>query len=110
MKKGATIDMAAALFTANAKKLGLIIHGDLLSWVCSGETRDTIRKTIDFAKRLDVDTASRSRSPTCIRVPNFIEYAKENSLVTIDMADTEGHQLPNVSIPAFWIAPRWSSG
>src|SRR5215471_8920390 len=46
MKKGATIDMAQR-FTANAHKLGLVIHGDFIIGM-PGETRETIRKTIDF--------------------------------------------------------------
>ena len=54
MKKGATIDMAKR-FTENSHKLGLTIHGDFIIGM-PGETRDTIRKTIDFAKHLDVET------------------------------------------------------
>jgi radical SAM superfamily enzyme YgiQ (UPF0313 family) len=96
MKKGATIDMAQR-FTANAKKLGLTIHGDFIVGM-PGETRDTIRKTIDFAKRLDVDTIQVSIAHAYPGT-EFYQYAKENSLVTIDMADTDGHQLPNVIYP-----------
>jgi hopanoid biosynthesis associated radical SAM protein HpnJ len=96
MKKGATIDMAQR-FTANAKKLGLTIHGDFIVGM-PGETRDTIRKTIDFAKRLDVDTLQVSIAHAYPGT-EFYQYAKENSLVTIDMADGEGHQLPNVIYP-----------
>ena len=54
IKKGATIDMARR-FTANCKKLGLTIHGDFIVGL-PGETRETIRKSIDFAKELDVET------------------------------------------------------
>jgi hopanoid biosynthesis associated radical SAM protein HpnJ len=96
MKKGATIDMAQR-FTANAKKLGLTIHGDFIVGM-PGETRDTLRKTIDFAKRLDVDTIQVSIAHAYPGT-EFYQYAKENSLVTIDMADGEGHQLPNVIYP-----------
>ncbi len=54
IKKGATVDMAQR-FTANCKKLGLVIHGDFIIGL-PGETRESIRKTIDFAKRLDTET------------------------------------------------------
>jgi radical SAM superfamily enzyme YgiQ (UPF0313 family) len=51
IKKGATVEMALR-FTENCKKLGLTIHGDFIVGL-PGETRETIRKTIDFAKRLN---------------------------------------------------------
>ncbi len=54
IKKGATIDMAER-FTANCKKLGLLIHGDFIVGL-PGESRESIRKTIDFAKKLDNET------------------------------------------------------
>ena len=54
IKKGATVDMAER-FTANCKKLGLKVHGDFIIGL-PGETRESIRKTIDFAKRLDNET------------------------------------------------------
>src|SRR5437016_10214946 len=47
IKKGATVDMAQR-FTANCHKLGLTIHGDFIIGL-PGETRESIRKTIDFA-------------------------------------------------------------
>ena len=65
IKKGATVDMAQR-FTENCHKLGLIIHGDFIVGL-PGETRESIRNTIDFAKRLDtrndsgLDRASVSR-------------------------------------------------
>jgi len=96
MKKGATIAMAER-FTANAKKLGLTIHGDFIIGM-PGESRETIRKTIDFAKRMDVDTIQVSIAHAYPGT-EFYQYAQEKGLVTIDMADTEGHQLPNVVYP-----------
>src|ERR1700747_3499969 len=54
IKKGATMEMAER-FTASAKKLVLVIHGDFIIGL-PGETPETIRKTIDFAKRMDSET------------------------------------------------------
>jgi hopanoid biosynthesis associated radical SAM protein HpnJ len=96
MKKGATIDMAKR-FTADAHKLGLTIHGDFIIGM-PGETRDTIRKTIDFAKHLDVETIQVSIAHAYPGT-EFYEYAKQNNLVQLNMADDEGHQLPNVIYP-----------
>jgi hopanoid biosynthesis associated radical SAM protein HpnJ len=97
IKKGATVDMARR-FTANCKKLGLIIHGDFIVGL-PGETRESIRKTIDFAKELDVETIQVSLAHPYPGT-EFYEHAKKNNLITIDsMTDETGHQLPNVIYP-----------
>ena len=97
IKKGATIDMALR-FTENCKKLGLVIHGDFIVGL-PGETRDTIRKTIDYAKRLDTETIQVSIAHPYPGT-EFYEYAKKNNLITIDsMTDDTGHQLPTVIYP-----------
>ena len=97
IKKGATIDMAER-FTANCKKLGLIIHGDFIIGL-PGETRESIRKTIDFAKRLDTETIQVSIAHPYPGT-EFYDYVKRNNLITIDsMTDETGHQLPNIIYP-----------
>jgi hopanoid biosynthesis associated radical SAM protein HpnJ len=97
IKKGATVDMARR-FTANCKKLGLTIHGDFIIGL-PGETRESIRKTIDFAKELDVETIQVSLAHPYPGT-EFYEHAKKNNLITIDsMTDETGHQLPNVIYP-----------
>jgi hopanoid biosynthesis associated radical SAM protein HpnJ len=94
IKKGATIDMAQR-FTANCKKLGLTIHGDFIVGL-PGETRKTIRNTIDFAKGLDVETIQVSIGHAYPGT-EFYDFAKKNNLISIDgMTDEMGHQLPNV--------------
>jgi hopanoid biosynthesis associated radical SAM protein HpnJ len=98
IKKGATIEMAER-FTANCHKLGLVIHGDFIIGL-PGETPQTIRKTIDFAKRLDTETIQVS-----IAAPypgtELYDHMKNNNLITIgsSMSDDSGHQLPNFSYP-----------
>ena len=97
IKKGATVEMAER-FTANCKSLGLVIHGDFIVGL-PGETHATLRKTLDFAKRLDVETIQVSLGHA-FPGTEFYEYAKQNALVTIDgMTDEGGHQLPNVIYP-----------
>jgi hopanoid biosynthesis associated radical SAM protein HpnJ len=94
IKKGATIDMARR-FTANCKKLGLVIHGDFIVGL-PGETHATIRKSIDFAKELDVETIQVSIGHP-FPGTEFYDHVKQNNLITIDevMTDDAGHQLPN---------------
>src|SRR5215472_15429997 len=96
IKKGATIDMAER-FVANCRKLGLVIHGDFIIGL-PGETPETIRRTIDFAKRMDTETIQVS-----IGAPypgtEFYNYLQTNKLISIgdSMSDESGHQLPNFS-------------
>jgi hopanoid biosynthesis associated radical SAM protein HpnJ len=97
IKKGATIDMALR-FTDNCKKLGLVVHGDFIIGL-PGETRESIRKTIDFAKRLDTETVQVSLASPYPGT-EFYDYVKKNDLITIDaMTDETGHQLPNIIYP-----------
>ena len=97
IKKGATLDMAQR-FTANCKKLGLLIHGDFILGL-PGENQETMRRTIDFAKKLDVETIQVSIGHAYPGT-EFYEHAKKNGLVSIEgMTDEAGHQLPNVIYP-----------
>jgi radical SAM superfamily enzyme YgiQ (UPF0313 family) len=95
IKKGATIDMAKR-FTRDAHKLGLTIHGDYIVGL-PGETRDSIRRTIDFAKAMDTETIQVSIAHPYPGT-EFYDYVQQNNLITIDsMTDDAGHQLPNIS-------------
>jgi radical SAM superfamily enzyme YgiQ (UPF0313 family) len=97
IKKGATVEMAQR-FTANCKKLGLLVHGDYIIGL-PGETRESIRRTIDFAKRIDTETVQVSIAHPYPGT-EFYEYVKKNNLITIDsMTDDTGHQLPNIVYP-----------
>ncbi len=97
IKKGATVDMALR-FTANAKKAGLASHGDFIVGL-PGETRESLRNTVEFAKRLDVETIQVSIAHPYPGT-EFYEYAKRNDLLTTDsMTDETGHQLPNIIYP-----------
>lgn len=97
IKKGATVEMAER-FTANCKKLGLLIHGDFIVGL-PGESRASLRRTVDFAKKLDVETIQVSIAHAYPGT-EFYDYASKNGLITIDgMTDEAGHQLPNVTYP-----------
>jgi hopanoid biosynthesis associated radical SAM protein HpnJ len=94
IKKGATVEQAER-FTRNCKKLGLIIHGDYIIGL-PGETRESIRRTIEFAKRMDTETVQVSIAHPYPGT-EFYDYVRENNLLTIDsMTDETGHQLPNI--------------
>jgi hopanoid biosynthesis associated radical SAM protein HpnJ len=97
IKKGATIEMALR-FTDNCKKLGLVIHGDFIIGL-PGETRQSIRKTIDFAKRVDAETIQVSIAHAYPGTELY-DYGTQNGLITLgSMTDDTGHQLPNITYP-----------
>lgn len=97
VRKGATIDMALR-FTRDCKKLGLLVHGDFIVGL-PGESRQSLRRTIDFAKRLDCETVQVSIAHPYPGT-EFHDYAARNHLLTFEsMTDESGHQLPTVVYP-----------
>jgi hopanoid biosynthesis associated radical SAM protein HpnJ len=98
IKKGATLEMARR-FTENAHKLGLTIHGDFIVGL-PGETRESLRNTVNFAKSLDTETIQVSIAHPYPGT-EFFDYAKKNDLIQLDasMTDDTGHQLPTVVYP-----------
>ena len=97
IKKGATIDMAER-FTANCHKLGLTVHADFIVGL-PGESRESLRRTIDFAKKLDTETIQVSIAHPYPGT-EFYNYVQTNGLITLDsMTDENGHQLPNIVYP-----------
>ena len=97
IKKGATLEQALT-FTKNCKKLGLVIHGDFIVGL-PGETPETIRRSIDFAKQLDVETIQVSIAHP-LPGTEFYDYVEKNQYLTAEsMTDGAGHQLPNIAYP-----------
>jgi radical SAM superfamily enzyme YgiQ (UPF0313 family) len=97
IKKGATVDMALR-FTRHCKELGLKIHGDFIVGL-PGETRESIRRTIEFAKRLDCETIQVSIAHPYPGT-EFYEWARREKLLSeASMTDEFGHQLPTVTYP-----------
>ena len=98
IKKGATIERARD-FTRDCHDLGLTIHGDFILGL-PGETRESIRNTINFAKSLDVETIQVSIAHAYPGT-EFYDYAKENGFIINNgqMVDEEGHQLAHIEYP-----------
>ena len=95
IKKGATIEQAME-FTKNCKKLGLVIHGDFIIGL-PGETPETIRRTIDFAKRLDCETIQVSIAHPYPGTEFYNQVMQNGQLTAAARTDEQGHQLPNIS-------------
>ncbi len=97
IKKGATVERALQ-FTRDAHKAGLTIHGDFIVGL-PGETRETIRRSLEFAKRLDTETIQVSVAHPYPGTA-FYEDAHSNGWLTSgSMTDEAGHQLPNLRYP-----------
>jgi hopanoid biosynthesis associated radical SAM protein HpnJ len=98
IKKGATIERALQ-FTKDCHKLGLVVHGDFILGL-PGETRETIRNTIAFAKELDVETIQVSVAHAYPGTELY-DYAVKNGFMVGDnkMVDEGGHQLAHIQYP-----------
>ncbi len=97
IKKGATIERARD-FTRDCHKLGLKIHGDFILGL-PGETRETIRDTIRFAKELDVETIQVSVAHAYPGTELYDSVVKNGFLVSGSMVDEGGHQLAHIEYP-----------
>lgn len=94
IKKGATVERALR-FTRDAHRAGLTIHGDFIVGL-PGETPETIRRSLEFAKRLDTETIQVSVAHPYPGT-TFYDQALANGWLTDGaMTDEAGHQLPNI--------------
>jgi len=96
-KKGATVEMART-FAKNCKKVGIKIHGDFIIGL-PGETKETIARTIDFAKELDTETIQVSIAHALPGTELHEQVHNSGFLASEALADSGGHQLPHIEYP-----------
>jgi hopanoid biosynthesis associated radical SAM protein HpnJ len=97
IKKGATVEMARR-FVRDCKKLGIAVHGDYIIGL-PGETKESIQRTIDFAKELDTETIQVSIAHAYPGTELYDYAARNNFLAAEALADAAGHQLPHLEYP-----------
>jgi hopanoid biosynthesis associated radical SAM protein HpnJ len=97
IKKGATVEMART-FMKNCRKVGIRVHGDFIMGL-PGETKETINKTIEFAKELDCETIQVSLAHAMPGTELHDSMSKEGFLKVEALADSGGHQLPHIEYP-----------
>ena len=97
IKKGATVEMARA-FAKNCKKVGIRVHGDFIIGL-PGETKETIQRTIDFAKELDPETVQVSLAHAMPGTELYNWAGQQGFLAGEALADAKGHQLPHLQYP-----------
>src|SRR5256885_11590418 len=108
IKKGATIEMARE-FMKNCKKVGIKVHGDFIIGL-PGETKETINKTIDFAKELDCETIQVSLAHAMPGTELHDQMSKEGFLRVEALADTGGHQFSRIEDPPLLQAAMMGGG
>jgi anaerobic magnesium-protoporphyrin IX monomethyl ester cyclase len=79
MKKGIKVDQSTT-FVRNSKRAGLLVHGCFMVGN-PGETHATMRETLNFAKRLNTDTAQFFPLMVYPGAEAY-EWAKKNSFIT----------------------------
>jgi len=97
IKKGATVEQARA-FAKNCRKVGIRIHGDFIIGL-PGETRDTIKRTIDFAKEIDPETIQVSIAHAYPGTELYDQLNGNSFMHSEAIADGGGHQLPHIEYP-----------
>ncbi|MSM41125.1 MAG: hopanoid biosynthesis associated radical SAM protein HpnJ [Geobacter sp.] len=97
IKKGVTREQAIQ-FTKDCKKLGLSIHGAFIMGL-PGETRETIQQTIEFAKKLDLNSIQASLASPYPGT-EFWDLCKEEGWIASESyIDETGHQNCVINYP-----------
>jgi hopanoid biosynthesis associated radical SAM protein HpnJ len=97
IKKGVT-KAQAIQFTRDCQKLGISIHGAFIMGL-PGETRETIRETIEYAKMLDLNSIQASLASPYPGT-EFYDMCKEQGWISSDsFLDAGGHQKCVINYP-----------
>ena len=104
IKKGATVERARA-FTKDCHDLGLTIHADFILGL-PGETKESIRNTINFAKTLDCETIQVSIAHAYPGT-GFTTSPRKTASSPPQMADTGGHQMAHIEYPGLPASTCW---
>ncbi len=91
IKKGVRLDEARR-FTRDCQKLGITIHGTFILGL-PGETRESIRQTIAFAKELDVFSIQVSLAAPYPGTELYRQALENGWLAAPSLVGDAGHQL-----------------
>jgi hopanoid biosynthesis associated radical SAM protein HpnJ len=97
IKKGVTKEQAIQ-FTKDCKKLGLSIHGAFIMGL-PGETRETIRETIEYAKQLDLNSIQASLASPYPGTEFYTLCQEQGWIASDDFIDSTGHQKCVINYP-----------
>src|SRR5262245_22848420 len=97
IKKGIRLDVARR-FTADARALGIKIHGTFILGL-PGETADTIQGTIRFAQDIDPDSLQVSLAAPYPGTALYREAQEQGWLENVDLVDAGGTQTSVLGYP-----------
>jgi len=82
IKKGVSLSQMK-VFSEDAKKAGLMLHGGFILGL-PGETKETIKQTVEFAKSLKLDSGQFSVA-TPLPGTEFYEWCRQQGFIESDM-------------------------
>jgi hopanoid biosynthesis associated radical SAM protein HpnJ len=97
IKKGVTKEQAIQ-FVKDCRKLGITIHGAFIMGL-PGETRETIKETIAYAKMLDLDSIQVSLASPYPGTEFYEQCKKEGWIASDAYIDDTGHQMCVINYP-----------
>ncbi|GAB4304088.1 MAG: hopanoid biosynthesis associated radical SAM protein HpnJ [Desulfuromonadia bacterium] len=97
IRKGTTKERAIR-FVRDCKSLGISIHGAFVMGL-PGETRETIRETIEFARRLDIQSIQASIASPYPGTDFYDEAVRQGWFVESTYLDETGCQRSVISYP-----------
>lgn len=97
IRKGIRVDRARE-FVRNCKRLGIKIHGTFIIGL-PGETRETVRQTMDYARELDVDTIQVSLAAPYPGTELYARAKANGWLKPGDLIDAHGIQDAALEYP-----------
>jgi hopanoid biosynthesis associated radical SAM protein HpnJ len=97
IRKGIRIDRARE-FVRNCRRLGIKIHGTFILGL-PGETRATMRETMDFAREIDVDTIQVSVAAPYPGTELYSQAMANGWLKDESLIDTQGFQEATLEYP-----------
>jgi radical SAM superfamily enzyme YgiQ (UPF0313 family) len=100
IKKGLRTDIARK-FTENCRKLGIKVHGTFILGL-PGETKETIAKTIEYAKEINPNTIQVSLAapyPGTFLYKQAIENGWLEANQAVNLVDNKGVQIAQISYP-----------
>ena len=95
IKKGTTVEQARR-FARDCRRVGIRMHGDFIIGL-PGETKETIERTMTFARELDCETIQVSIAHAYAGTELHDQVDHKGLLPMAPMTDDCGHQTPHIA-------------